>query len=87
MYCVAPILASREVANEYSALRVQRRPSLGYELSFDTSFAIVSRLGAEKKMRQTNKPTDRHYENSYIYSTTNDSNFKYKSFRTICIPT
>ena len=43
----ASILASREAPVDRTALSIQSRPFIAYELSFGTSFAKVGRLGAE----------------------------------------
>ena len=51
---MAPILASTEACSDYTALRIQSRSSLGYDLSFGTSLAKVGRMGAENNcIRQT----------------------------------
>ena len=56
---MAPILAFSEAYGDYTALRIQSRPSLGYEVSFGTSLAKVDRLGEENNcVKQTDRLTD-----------------------------
>ena len=61
---MAPILTSMDAPVGYAALRIQSRPSLGYDLPIGTSFTKIGCLEAENNCYMQ---TDRHTLRKCIY--------------------